>query len=169
MLLALKQVLLPSDSVWSTTYVAWSRQYAAAALTTGVSVLDPTLYGCRHGGASRDRLLKRRTQEETQRRGRWASLTSLNRYEKATLLMGQVAKLGSGTLTFSQAVEQALPAIMSALADDIRRSVPSRLPASPPSGSRDRQVVAAMLAVAQHGSYRAVAAPLALQLPPTKR
>jgi hypothetical protein len=42
----------------------------------------PHPYRLRHGGASRDFLLKRRSLEEIQRRGRWKSFSSVRRYEK---------------------------------------------------------------------------------------
>ena len=58
-----------------------------------LKVRDPSLYRLRHGGASHDAATRMRTLQEIKRRGRWASDTSLRRYEKRTWLQAEEAKV----------------------------------------------------------------------------
>ena len=44
--------------------------------------VNPTLYGLRHGGASRDVLLNKRNLNEVMRRGRWTHLDNVRQYER---------------------------------------------------------------------------------------
>jgi len=56
--------------------------FAQAAEMMGLGNLGLCLYQARHGGASRDALLRRRDLEGIKRRGRWSTTSSVRRYEK---------------------------------------------------------------------------------------
>ena len=65
-----------------------SERYATQKLKVAVSGVQvghlvETLYQARHGGASRDHLLKRRKPKAIKGRGRWLTDASLMRYMKA--------------------------------------------------------------------------------------
>ncbi|CAK0906248.1 unnamed protein product, partial [Prorocentrum cordatum] len=69
-----------SQPLLGLTYPQFLALFRRAAHNIGV---DAVPYQGRHSGASLDRASNRRTQEEVQKRGRWATLTSVKRYEKA--------------------------------------------------------------------------------------
>ena len=71
---------LPDASVWNFTYPEYVAEFRRAATEAGLPKAGP--YQLRHSGASWDRLNKRRTQEEVQKRGQWKTMKSLVRYEK---------------------------------------------------------------------------------------
>eukprot|EP00971_Amphidinium_carterae_P194978 3868982-Amphidinium_carterae.1 len=67
----------------------------------------------RHGGASRDYLLKIRTLEEIQKRGVWKSQASVRRYEKSGVLQRFILKIPGHVWRWSVAAEQRLSAVLS--------------------------------------------------------
>ena len=62
-------------------------------------------YTLRHGGASADRLMDRRSLAEVKRRGRWRSDASLRRYEKSTIVLRQVALMPALVVEYAQRIE----------------------------------------------------------------
>jgi hypothetical protein len=94
-----------TSRIFSITYRQWSAQYAEAARqlmlencgSSGAHPL-PVLYQLRHGGASHELATGRREITALAKRGRWASIASLRRYEKG----GRVTELLS-RLTPAQA------------------------------------------------------------------
>ena len=66
---------------------------------------DPSLYRLRHGGASHDAAARLRSIVEIKRRGRWASDTSVRRYEKRTWLQSVECKVSPTQESRAQAVE----------------------------------------------------------------
>ena len=60
------------------------------------------LYSCRHGGPSADRAEGNRTQEQVQKRGRWASDRSMRRYEQTGRLHAVIASLPAAVADFAR-------------------------------------------------------------------
>jgi hypothetical protein len=77
----------------------------------------------RHSGASLDRASNRRTQEEVQKRGRWATLTSVKRYEKA-------GRLNESWEGLSELAKSFCVAALRVLEDVILHGRPAPVPAS---------------------------------------
>lgn len=71
-----------NDTVCGTTQSNLSKLFGRAARSLGLLALDPVLYRARHSGASTDRNPGARTLAEVQKRGRWATQTSVVRYEE---------------------------------------------------------------------------------------
>ena len=67
------------------------KQFRAACEELGIR--DPSLYRLRHGGASHDAAARLRSIAEIKRRGRWASDSSVRRYEKRTWLQSEEVKV----------------------------------------------------------------------------
>eukprot|EP00973_Karenia_brevis_P002864 388771-Karenia_brevis.AAC.1 len=59
-----------------------------------------SLYVLRHGGASRDALMKLRSLPEIQRRGRWSSLDSVKHYEKHARTQSHLHQIPRSTLDY---------------------------------------------------------------------
>ena len=78
----------------------------------GLSILMPVPYMLRHAGPSYDILTKLRTLPEVQRRGRWLSLTSVRRYEKARQVTAQLQKLAPATRKWCRLCEENLEHIL---------------------------------------------------------
>ncbi|CAK0908584.1 unnamed protein product, partial [Prorocentrum cordatum] len=74
--------------------------------------LRPHLYSLRRGGASDDMLSQRRSLPEIQRRGRWQSAKSLNRYTKETKLLDELAWIPPAALELGAFVEDNLMALV---------------------------------------------------------
>ena len=71
------------DKVFRFSQSRWATLFEGAAQRSGLSVLEPTLYQRRHGGASHDSATRSRTTAEVKKRGRWLDDRSLVRYEAA--------------------------------------------------------------------------------------
>ena len=70
-----------NGSAWNFTYLDLMKVFRAATARIGAKHVVP--YVLRHSGPSWDRLQGRRSQEQVMKRGRWRSLQSVARYEKA--------------------------------------------------------------------------------------
>ena len=70
------------------SYREWATVWRSCCLTLGLPAA--TLYVLRHTGASDDRLRRNRSLPEIKRRGRWASETSVKRYEKSARTMAVI-------------------------------------------------------------------------------
>ena len=110
----LKVTRLPLVSLWEFDLIALSKRFREACDLTGCELLNFTLYGNRHGGATHQRLLGV-PMADIKKRGRWRSDNSLRRYEKATSVLAQAAKLPPATREFAQQVRARLPDIMNAM------------------------------------------------------
>ncbi|CAK0833963.1 unnamed protein product [Prorocentrum cordatum] len=69
-----------SQPLLGLSYPQFLGLFRKAALNIGVNAVP---YQGRHSGASLDRATNRLSQEEVQKRGRWAAMTSVKRYEKS--------------------------------------------------------------------------------------
>jgi hypothetical protein len=72
-----------ASSVWPFSYLDYSKSFKKAADSLKVTLVP---YQGRHSGPSIDRYDHVRSAAEVQKRGRWKSLRSVARYEKAALL-----------------------------------------------------------------------------------
>ena len=103
LLLALGEALLRhargrprSDPLFQVSQAQVARDLRAACDRLRVPVaMEIVMYKFRHGGASTDFALKRRSLAEVKLRGRWKSDASLRRYEKGGRLAEQLHRLGS--------------------------------------------------------------------------
>jgi integrase len=86
--------------------------FVRAAELSGLGHLSLTPYHLRHAGPSWDALTGLRGQREIQRRGRWASQTSVVRYERASQVVGVLQRLPDATLVYLRACETHLAEIM---------------------------------------------------------
>lgn len=68
--------------MWDFTAASYLKHWREAVDALGVGAIATSPYQNRHGGASRDHLLKLRPLSEIRRRGRWASDSSLRIYDK---------------------------------------------------------------------------------------
>lgn len=90
---ARKQALEGEDSVlWDFTAQQYLKVWRQCVEILEVSELAISPYQNRHGGASRDHLLKLRSVAQIQRRGRWATDTSARIYDKPGRLQQMVNK-----------------------------------------------------------------------------
>jgi len=95
--------------IFSITYRQWSAQYAEAARlltlenfgSSGYHLL-PVLYQLRHGGASHELATGRREITALAKRGRWASIASLRRYEKGGRLTELVSRLSPAQVVLAE-------------------------------------------------------------------
>ena len=75
--------------------------------------LQGCLYQLRHSGASADLLSEFRPRSEIQDRGRWAAVTSLNRYAKASRAQAELGKLEPQVIKLGQFIQQNLSKVFS--------------------------------------------------------
>ena len=92
----------PDACVWNFSYPQFSRQLSLSCQRLGISLVP---YQARHSGASHDRLERLRSSEELQKRGRWASIKSVMRYEKAALISKTFLNYPAATQTWLKARE----------------------------------------------------------------
>ena len=83
----------PNDSLWDFTQQDLGILILKAVKLCHLQGLGIVPYSLRHAGPSWDVLTGRRTQLEVQRRGRWASVASLIRYEKSSKINAQLVEL----------------------------------------------------------------------------
>ncbi|OLP86116.1 Gag-Pro-Pol polyprotein [Symbiodinium microadriaticum] len=81
----------------------------------GAAVGDPHPYRLRHGGPSRDVLMKHRTLQEVQKRGRWKSFNSVRRYEKGGRVTQQLQALPKPALDKAIAAAGSIEKVASGL------------------------------------------------------
>ena len=109
-----------SGPLLNLTYPQFLTLFKQAAHNIGV---DAVPYQGRHSGASLDRASNRRTQEEVQKRERWATLTSVKRYEKA-------GRLNESWECLSELTKAHCVAALRFLEDVILHGRPAPVPAS---------------------------------------
>jgi len=109
---ALKQSTAPSAPLWGPEVDQLGKLFAQACRRLSLDRLRPHLYSLRHGGASDDMLSQRRQLAEIQRRGRWRTAKSLNRYTKETKLLDELAWIPPGVMELGAFVEDNLEALI---------------------------------------------------------
>ena len=95
------------EPMFTFTYGHLLSQFRKACET--LDIVDASLYRLRHGGASHDAASRLRTISEIKRRGRWASDTSVRRYEKRTWLQSEEVKVSPTRESRAATVERELP------------------------------------------------------------
>lgn len=102
-----------ADSVWSFKMPELVEQFETLAVRLGLSFVSPCLYLLRHGGASHDTYLRKRSIEQTQRRGRWLVASSMRRYEKHGRVRQVLGRAPKATVEFGQQVKDCFPDLFS--------------------------------------------------------
>ena len=88
--------------VFSFTQAKWLKAFKEAAKSLGIESWDVVLHLLRHTGPSDDYLAKRRSLADIQRRGRWAAVSSVRRYEKASKIGAMLKRLKPRQMAFCQ-------------------------------------------------------------------
>ena len=88
------------------------RTFNAALTAMKLDTLGGCRYGLRHGGASEDRMSKRRAVADVMKRGRWRSDQSLRRYAKETRVLSELQKINRDVLNFGKRVLQNIEALL---------------------------------------------------------
>ncbi|CAK0819295.1 unnamed protein product, partial [Prorocentrum cordatum] len=83
----------PDELFLGLSYTELAADFSSAISALGVTVLEPTLYSLRHGGASHDRSTGARSLGAVQQRGGWKAFKSVLRYEKHGRLSMELRKL----------------------------------------------------------------------------
>ena len=76
----------PTDKLFRFTQQELNAAICRACEFLGLASFAFTAYHGRHGGPSEDRASKLRSEDEVRKRGRWAALSSLKRYEQCNRL-----------------------------------------------------------------------------------
>ena len=85
-------------------YRKYSELFHICAEMSGVVTLKCHPYSIRHGGASRDALLRTRTLAQIKARGRWRADASVRRYEKHARVLREVERLPAATRRYGAEV-----------------------------------------------------------------
>ncbi|CAE8643896.1 unnamed protein product [Polarella glacialis] len=80
------------EALWPFTYPELTAELRLCSKELGVKMVP---YQLRHAGPSWDRIKNFRSLVDIQKRGRWKSLKSVTRYEKATLILSEFDRLPS--------------------------------------------------------------------------
>ncbi|CAK0846173.1 unnamed protein product [Prorocentrum cordatum] len=123
LLAALELSTLPDQPLWGGAIAQLPKLFDSACRELSLERLRPHLYSLRHGGASDDMLSQRRSLPEIQRRGRWRSAKSLNRYTKETKLLDELAWIPPAALELGAFVEDNLMALLFCGAGTIARAM----------------------------------------------
>ncbi|CAK0853814.1 unnamed protein product [Prorocentrum cordatum] len=83
----------PDEPLWSFTQAELGAMIAKALKVCNLEGLGIVPYSLRHAGPSWDVITGRRSQRGVQRRGRWASISSLIRYEKSSKVNSMLVNL----------------------------------------------------------------------------
>ena len=98
----------PLEYLWDFNDQLFRQKFEEAAALAGLARLGLVPYSLRHAGPSWDAIRRRRSQREIQRRGRWASPTSVQRYERSSRVVATLQELPEETLLFLQHCEMHL-------------------------------------------------------------
>ena len=86
------------SNLWRKSQAHFLKKFREVAEELRVGWLCTTLYVLRHGGASKDLALARRSFEEIGRRGRWAHISSVRHYERHGRQQWLVNKVDKGVV-----------------------------------------------------------------------
>ncbi len=98
----------PRRPVWAFSQNEYSRHLKELLARIQLDHMGLDTYSIRHGGASSDRLDRRRSLAAVKRRGRWRADTSLRRYEKSTIALRQVERMGEAAQSYGRLVDRNL-------------------------------------------------------------
>ena len=94
--------------VWRFSEAEFRAACARAVSALGLSHLGLVPHSLRHAGPSWDRIEHRRSLGEIQRRGRWASSASVQRYERHPRVLAALQGLPERTMAYLQACREHL-------------------------------------------------------------
>jgi len=97
---------LEAVPLWSFTARAFLEEWRAAVQQLRVGDLVESPYQCRHGGPSRDRLMKLRSLLAVKKRGRWAADSSVRVYEQSGRVQETLHKLSPELVLFGNSVRE---------------------------------------------------------------
>jgi len=98
----------PSEKLFRLSISQYKDAFEDAADLVGLAAEQLCTYQARHGGASRDAMLKRRDLSEIQKRGGWKTFNSVRRYEKFGKVQQAINRTPSDTLAYSRIAIQYL-------------------------------------------------------------
>jgi len=94
--------------LWYFDDQSFHKEFVAASRRAGLSGVGLVPYSLRHAGPSWDALNKRRSLTSIQRRGRWASPLSVQRYERSSKVVSVLQGLPTSVLTYLKLCEARL-------------------------------------------------------------
>ena len=94
--------------LWDFDELEFKREFVAAARRAGLQRIGLVPYSLRHAGPSWDALLRRRPLIEVQRRGRWANVVSVQRYERSSRVVSVLQNLPKKVLGYLRDCEARL-------------------------------------------------------------
>lgn len=112
----------PNEPLWNFNLMEYELCIKKAAVSSGQEALNIVPYTLRHSGATVDLAMRRRTEIDVMRRGRWQSQTSLARYGKPGVLHKSLSKLSPEVQNHLAACEKNLKAIFAGKMAPIRFS-----------------------------------------------
>ena len=105
-------LLQPDDLIMDLSYSEYSKAFIQAANLLGLGPLEPHPYQLRHGGASEDLTLKRRSAEQVRLRGRWATFVSVKRYAKDARLLDTLSMVPPEVFDYGNLVLNSFSAML---------------------------------------------------------
>ena len=133
--------LSPDELVMDVSFSEYRKAFISAANLLGLGPLEPHPYQLRHGGASEDLTLGRRSAEQVRLRGRWATFVSVKRYAKDARLLDTMGSVDPGVFAYGNLVLDNFTSVMSSgtalLAETPARVAAALLqgqPVPPPQG-----------------------------------
>ena len=91
------------EVVWRFSEAEFRAAFARAVHSLGLAHLGLAPHSLRHAGPSWDRIEHRRSLDEIQHRGRWASSASVQRYERHSRVLAALQDLPERTMAYLQA------------------------------------------------------------------
>lgn len=147
----------PAAPLWSFGYGELRDAVEKAADAAKVRCLAPTLDSLRHGGASHDVIMGRRTLAEVAKRGRCGSSQNVRRYEKHGRLSVQINRLPAGVLEQLMRDEEQLQEIFVAGSDALVNAQRAQAQGSSWSSARCPRWLSASKREAPASSHSALA------------
>ena len=141
------------DAMWTFDHKEYNRMFGRVSELAEVNKLAPHPYSLRHGGASHDSLLRRRSIEAIQKRGRWRAASSATRYDKQARVLKGASKLGQRARCYGEYVFKNLNSLLAGHSKlepppAVQRSQLNASDAQRPSSKRKRSASAGTPAAA---------------------
>ena len=92
--------------LWGFSAAKFLDSWRACVIHLGLEEFMISPYQTRHGGASRDYILKKRSEEEIRARGHWATVTAARIYRKLGRIQQLVARLTPRGLSLAQQIQK---------------------------------------------------------------
>ena len=102
----MKAAEIEKQPLWKFKYSTLRDHYREAARASSILWMTDSPYALRHAGASRDVLLKARSLQDIQRRGRWGHINSTKHYEKHGRLQWLLQRMGEARVAEAHRARQ---------------------------------------------------------------